>query len=89
VVEEATVTEGDGAIKVRESDLQRHLSNPDGSAIENKQPAPQPQSAAPGPAPKAPEKAGDDGPPDIVSKNDYQLNQALNLLKGLQILSKK
>jgi carboxyl-terminal processing protease len=89
VVEEATVTEGDAAIKVRESDLQRHLSNPDGSAIENKQPAPQPQSAAPAPAPKAAEKAADDVPPDIVSKNDYQLNQALNLLKGLQILSKK
>ncbi len=89
VVEEATVTEGEAAIRVRESDLQRHLTNPDGSAIENKQPAPQPQSAAPVPAPKAAEKAADDGPPDIVSKSDYQLNQALNLLKGLQILSKK
>jgi len=89
VVEEATVTEADAALKVRESDLQRHLSNPDGSAIENKQPAPQPQSAVPAPAPKAGEKAAADSPPDIVSKNDYQLNQALNLLKGLQILSKK
>jgi carboxyl-terminal processing protease len=90
VVEEATVTEGEAAIKVRESDLTRHLTNPDGSAIENKQPAPQPQSAAP-PAsvPKGTEKAADDTPADIVSKSDYQLNQALNLLKGLQILSKK
>jgi len=87
VVEEATVTEGEAALKVRESDLQRHLTNPDGNAIENKQPAPQPQSAAPVPTP-AP-KAADDSPPDIVSKSDYQLNQALNLLKGLQILSKK
>ncbi|MGQ0578437.1 MAG: S41 family peptidase [Betaproteobacteria bacterium] len=89
VVEEATVTEGEAAIKVRESDLQRHLSNPDGSAIETKQPAPQPQSAAPVPAPQGAEKPAADGPPDIASKNDYQLNQALNLLKGLQILSKK
>jgi len=89
VVEEATVTEGDAAIRVRESDLQRHLTNPDGSAIENKQPPPQPQSAAPVPAPKAADKPADEGPPDIVSKSDYQLNQALNLLKGLQIISKK
>jgi carboxyl-terminal processing protease len=89
VVEEATLTEADAALKVRESDLQRHLSNPDGSAIENKQPGPQPQSAAPMPAPKAGEKAAAESPPDIVSKSDYQLNQALNLLKGLQILSKK
>ena len=28
-------------------------------------------------------------PPDIVSKSDYQLNQALNLLKGLQIIGKR
>jgi carboxyl-terminal processing protease len=25
-------------------------------------------------------------PGEIVSKNDYQLNQAVNLLKGLQIM---
>ncbi|MCL4471017.1 MAG: peptidase S41, partial [Gammaproteobacteria bacterium] len=37
-------------------------------------------------------KAGSDNKPapgEIVSKNDYQLNQALNLLKGLQILQRK
>ena len=28
-------------------------------------------------------------PAEIGSKGDYQLNQALNLLKGLQIISRK
>ena len=77
---------------MREADLDRHLSNPQGGTPEIKQPAPQPQSAVP-PAPSAPkaeDKPADDGtPPDIVSKNDYQLNQALNLLKGLQIIGKR
>jgi carboxyl-terminal processing protease len=88
IVEEATVTEGEAAIRVREADLERHLANPQGGA-EHKQPAPQSPTAAPAPAPKVEEKPAEETPPDIVSKNDYQLNQALNLLKGLQILGKK
>ena len=92
IVEEATVTEGEAAARLREADLDRHLANPQGGTPEVKQPAPQPQSAvSPTPsAPKAEDKPADDGtPPDIVSKNDYQLNQALNLLKGLQIIGKR
>jgi carboxyl-terminal processing protease len=89
LVEEATVTEGEAGIKLREADLERHLANPQGGAADSK-PAPQPQTVAPPPpAPKPEEKAADDTPPDIVSKNDYQLNQAINLLKGLQIIGKK
>jgi carboxyl-terminal processing protease len=89
LVEEATVTEGEAGIKLREADLERHLTNPQGGAADSK-PAPQPQTVAPPPpAPKPEEKAADDTPPDIVSKNDYQLNQAINLLKGLQIIGKK
>jgi carboxyl-terminal processing protease len=92
IVEEATVTEGEAAARLREADLERHLANPQGGKPEVKQPAPQPQSAVP-PAPSAPkaeDKPADDGtPPDIVSKSDYQLNQALNLLKGLQIIGKR
>ena len=93
IVEEATVTEGEAAARLREADLDRHLSNPQGGSPEIKQqPAPQPQSAVPPTpsAPKAEDKPAEDGtPPDIVSKNDYQLNQALNLLKGLQIIGKR
>ncbi len=91
IVEEATVTEGEAASRLREADLERHLANPQGGTPEAK-PAPQPQAvpATPSAAPKPEEKPADDGaPPDIVSKNDYQLNQALNLLKGLQIIGKK
>ena len=48
------------------------------------------REATPPAAPKPEEKPAEDGtPPDIVSKNDYQLNQALNLLKGLQIIGKR
>ena len=91
IVEEATVTEGEAAARTREADLERHLVNPQSGKPEVK-PAPQPQSAVP-PAPAVPkveDKPADDGtPPDIVSKSDYQLNQALNLLKGLQIIGKR
>ena len=87
------MAEGEAAARLREADLDRHLSNPQGGSPEIKQqPAPQPQSAVPltPSAPKAEDKPAEDGtPPDIVSKNDYQLNQALNLLKGLQIIGKR
>jgi carboxyl-terminal processing protease len=92
VVEEATVTEGDAGVKLREADLERHLANPQGG---ERAPAPQPQTVAPPPPAPKPDvkneqKAPDDGtPPDVVSKNDYQLNQAVNLLKGLQIIGRK
>src|SRR3954466_5098506 len=91
VVEEATLTEGGAASGLREANLERHLTNPQPGAPEVKQPAPQPQSAVPPPTvPKVEDKPAEDGtPPDIVSKSDYQLNQALNLLKGLQIIGKR
>ncbi len=94
LVEEATVTEGEAAVKLREADLDRHLANPQGGTAD-KQPAAQPQTVAPPPVapkpdPKSEQKAPDDAAPaDVVQKNDYQLNQAINLLKGLQIISKK
>jgi carboxyl-terminal processing protease len=86
-VEEATVNgvEQAGAFNLREADLERHLSN--GNKEETKKP--EVPSIKP-PAPPKPEPKGKEGkkpaPGEIVSKNDYQLNQALNLLKGLHIL---
>jgi carboxyl-terminal processing protease len=88
MVEEATVTSAgeQPAMNLREADLERHLSN----GQKEDKPAGAPIKL---PAPKAP---GDKGgklentdklePGEIVSKNDYQLNQAINLLKGLQIM---
>ncbi|KAB2312618.1 S41 family peptidase [Betaproteobacteria bacterium SCN2] len=75
---------------VREADLAKHLENTQG---EESRPA--------DPARKAPEKGGKDDqdsrrpeakplePGEVVSKNDYQVNQALNLLKGLTIIQGK
>jgi carboxyl-terminal processing protease len=95
VVEEATVTEGEAAVKLREADLDRHLANPQGAP--EVKPAPQPPVVTPPTPPKPDPKlepsseqnpAGD-APADVVQKNDYQLNQAVNLLKGLQIIGRK
>jgi carboxyl-terminal processing protease len=74
---------------VREADLARHLENG------------QKEEAKPAEPAKAPEKGGkeDKGgkkpevkplePGEVVSKNDYQVNQALNLLKGITIIQGK
>jgi carboxyl-terminal processing protease len=88
-VEEATVNgvEKEGAFNLREADLERHLTNGQDGASE----------AAPAKAPVTPKKEvptkgksgaksdGKSGERDVVSKDDYQLNQAVTLLKGLQI----
>ena len=88
VVEEATIQTGEEPrIEVREADLERHLSNGDAE-----QPAKKPK--APEDKPKADKDGKKDGkdkpePGEIVSKSDYQLNQALNLLKGLHLLQSR
>jgi carboxyl-terminal processing protease len=86
-VEEATIAEADQALRMREADLERHLANPtekpDGT-IE----APKPLK--PGAKEGGPDvKADKPEPAELGSKGDYQMNQALNLLKGLQIVSKR
>ena len=89
VVEESA--NGSSSTRLREADLENHLENGNKDAAT---PATQvkPQSKAP-----AKTKAGKDEseeaaePPtrELASKKDYQLNQALNLLKGLQIMQNK
>ncbi len=80
VVEEGTVAAGEARrVEVREADLERHLSN------------------GQEPDPAKPSRGGDKGQPDkptaepgeIVSRNDYQFNQALILLKGLNVLKSR
>ncbi len=77
VVEEATLSAAadDSALSLREADLDHHLLN---GQKGTKKPAP---LKLPAPAPQG--KGPKDG--SVVSKDDYQLNQALTLLKGLQI----
>jgi carboxyl-terminal processing protease len=89
VVEDPAMPESENGFGLREADLDKHLINPAGD-----KPAP---TGKPGDTIKAPpaDKQGRNGedkkpvalePGEIVSKNDFQMNQALNLLKGLQIM---
>ncbi|HEX5362765.1 MAG TPA: S41 family peptidase [Gallionella sp.] len=83
LVEDPSNLEQDNAFRLREADLDRHLTN-------DKQP--ETNAPASGKAPAAPGKNGDaakTAPAEFGAKNDYQLNQALNLLKGMQILHGK
>jgi carboxyl-terminal processing protease len=89
VVEDPEMPESENGFGLREADLDKHLVNPAGD-----EPAP---TGTPGDVTKTPpaDKSGKDGegkkpvalePGEVVSKNDFQVNQALNLLKGLQIM---
>jgi len=83
VVEDAA----DSGFNLREADLTRHLSNPK----ESEAPAAEPEKLP------TPEKEGGDkdskaerqAPIEPGSKSDVQFTQAMNLLKGLQVLQKK
>ena len=88
IIVEETANGGSGP-RLREADLERHLEND-----KDKEPAPaaKPQSKAPATKGKpAKDEPEDEEKPrfEIASKNDYQLNQAVNLLKGLQIMQPK
>ena len=91
VVEESA--SGSSSARLREADLENHLGNGDKDTATPTSPV-KPQSKAPAKAKASPGK--DDGdeatePPtrELASKKDYQLNQAFNLLKGLQIMQNK
>jgi carboxyl-terminal processing protease len=93
LVEETTLSDADAALRMREADLERHLTNPsEPEGGTDTKAAPQPkdkdlkdQGVQQQQAPSAPKAE----PAEFGSKGDYQLNQALNLLKGLQIISRK
>jgi carboxyl-terminal processing protease len=89
-VEEATVTAGaaEPAMNLREADLERHLSNGQKDSKPEASPVKLPGAKAPADKTQA-DKGDKPDPSEIVSKNDYQLNQAVNLLKGLQIMQAK
>ena len=79
-------SEADG-INIREADLDRHLLNSsEGDALPGK---PNNVIKAPAAEPGQERKPLTLEPGEIVSKNDFQVNQALNLLKGLQILQNR
>ena len=76
----------DQSLRMREADLGRHLSNEKGEAgekaLETKPDASEAPETKPRPKPK-PLLPG-----EIVSKEDFQVNQALNHLKGKPVLAK-
>lgn len=89
VVEDASVagSDPDNPLTLREADLDRHLQN--GSKEEDKPRNAVKIIAPPAADDKDSKNKGDKDKPDsreVVSKNDFQVNQALNLLKGLQIM---
>jgi len=84
VVEDPATAAMDNTFRLREADLDKHLTN---GQTDEKIQADKPANKA---APK--DKESDGKKPEIAefgSKNDYQLNRALDLLKGASILRGK
>ena len=74
---------------LREADLDRHLNNDKDPDAETKSEV-KPETKTDKSRGKKEKSDNDDdaarAPPEFASKNDYQLSQALNLLKALQIV---
>lgn len=88
VVEDPSMPSESEGLGIREADLDKHLSNPNGEDASGETKPSTSIKAPPADKPSADKdiKPAPLEPGEVVSKNDYQMNQALNLLKGLQIL---
>ncbi|MBU1263714.1 MAG: S41 family peptidase [Gammaproteobacteria bacterium] len=90
VVEDPAMPESENGFGLREADLDKHLANPAGD--EPAAPTDKPRDTIKKAPSDKPGRNDEDKKPvalepgEIVSKNDFQMNQALNLLKGLQIM---
>ena len=93
IISEDPNSSPDEGFGVREADLAKHLINNQGASEviivkptdENKA-APADKSKSDKNSKDSKDKKPALEPGEIVSKNDYQVNQAINLLKGLQII---
>ena len=81
VVEDATVNTAEQGMNLREADLSNHLSNPKEAETSVKE-APKPPTVK-----KDDRQAADKTPMEAGTKTDYQFMQAVNLLKGIDILA--
>jgi carboxyl-terminal processing protease len=79
LVEDPSTTALDKAFSLHEADLEKHLSN-------DTQTDDKPDSKKIVPPSDSKGESAKGAPAEFGSKNDYQLNQAVNLLKGMQIL---
>jgi carboxyl-terminal processing protease len=93
ISEDPAAASQDKGLHLREADLGRHLSN--GNHPEEKEekkesakPAAPAKSPSSGKSKDKDEEAAKPETAEVGSKSDYQLNQALNLLKGINILHK-
>ncbi|WP_153111663.1 S41 family peptidase [Propionivibrio limicola] len=81
---------GTSLVRLREADLENHLEDKREPHDKDASGTPKPQGKAPAkPKGQPPEDDAEDpieSSRELASKKDYQLNQALNLLKGLQII---
>lgn len=82
IVEDPATAGLDNAFRLREADLDKHLSN---GNQDDKEESPKLQKLAPA---KLKEQDGKVTAGEFGSKNDYQLNQALNALKSAQIFNR-
>ncbi len=94
VVEESV--NGDSAQRIREADLERHLENDkEKAAPESARETPAKPQGKPTAKPRAGngkeegEEAAEPPSRELAAKSDYQLRQAINLLKGLQIMQNR
>jgi carboxyl-terminal processing protease len=95
IVEDATISNSDGSgMEVREADLDKHLANNQDKSTASEEKL---KEAKPKDSKTKDDKSGSDKkdakrvlePGEIVSKADYQFNQALTLLKGLTLLQSR
>ncbi|TRZ94519.1 MAG: S41 family peptidase [Rhodocyclaceae bacterium] len=84
IVEESA--NGESRERIRESDLERHLGNDKDKTAEPAAPKPQTKNGKKGKTDEADE--GPRAPLEFASKKDYQLGQAVNLLKAWQIIKR-
>jgi carboxyl-terminal processing protease len=93
IVEESPNGNGSASPRLREADLDRHLSNDKEKEVAKEPSKPQAKpSTKPGAKDKGNKDEGDEDMPtrlEYASKADHQFQQAINLLKGLQIMQNK
>jgi len=87
VVEETA--SGTPSMRLREADLEKHLENGDKDIAVVKPPVKAPPKAKSGPVKDEGDEPAEAPSRELASKKDYQLGQAINLLKGLQIMQSK